>query len=50
MTLENLINIFFNDTAINSGAVDTINYYVDTNGNTIIVVKHSYNLKWSNTC
>lgn len=50
MTLENLINVFFNDIAINSGAVDTINYYVDTNGYTIIIVKHSYNIKWSNTC
>jgi len=49
LTLKNVIDIFLNGIAISSGAIDSINYYVDEEGCTIILVKHSYNFKWSNT-
>jgi hypothetical protein len=49
LTLENVMNCFFEEIAIGSGAIDSITHYVNAEGNTIIVFKHSYEIKWSNT-
>jgi hypothetical protein len=49
ITLMNVIKAYFENIALNSGAIDSINYYVDSEGYFIIVIKHSYNIRWSNS-
>lgn len=49
ITLENIIKVFFENIALNSGAIDSIKYYTDNGGYFIIVIKHPYNIKWSNS-
>lgn len=47
LSLENVMNCFFEEIAIGSGAIDTISHYVNDAGHTIIVFQHSYEIKWS---
>lgn len=47
LNLKNVLEVFFENIAINSGAIDTIKYYINYDGFFIIAIKHSYNIKWS---
>lgn len=49
ITLQNIVQ-FLETVVVNTGAIDTANHYVNSDGYLIIIIKHSYNLKWSKTC
>lgn len=49
ITLQNIVQ-FLETVIVNTGAIDTANHYVNSDGYLIIIIKHSYNLKWSKTC
>jgi len=50
LTIKNIIDVFLKNGAITSGAFNSVQNLTDHNGNLIILVKHSYNLKWSRCC